>query len=591
MYLPKCKIGYLLLAVLCCLLLSSAAYAVDQEDKNAPTDENLWKAQQAGDLETAARIKAILDERSSKVWGRRVEEDMEPWPPPVVPPIKDDAFLRPAIWGNDVTIATGTVSGGISTDYDNSGNIYAVRCTTYAGNTNGKVDIYKSTNGGTSWSRINGWQSSTSKYTYPVVLTGTDGTPDKLYVFYLRSSNNGDVRVGRYTLDGTHEGWWDVKADSDTITYFTVCANYGVANRLMLAYQREKSGDTTPDIYTIRSTDRGATWGSQVWITLDGSHPDIAYGYGGYTYMVYTKTGGTDDEITACRSTDYAVSWGNFEALTADSWDDDYAKVAATHTIPYGDQYVWVGYTHDYAGLGNWDMRFAYSSNAGVNWSKGHILAEESDYDEMACDLWVGRKTNYVYVNICYLRTRYISPKLRYHDIYYAYVNKYNPTTWTSHGDISNYWGAFDYDGRKVCQGTYGGITLGWRGVVYAGRSTLTNYYGLYFDNQQWTDVEDETGEGVFPTEFALSDNYPNPFNPETRIGYFVPRTCQVRLEVFNLLGQKIKTLVDEHQTVGNREVSWDGRNQAGDQVASGVYFYKLNAEDFTQTKKMVLIR
>lgn len=591
MYLPKCKIGYLLLAVLCCLLLSSAAYGVDQGDENAPTDENLWKAQQAGDFEKAARIKAILDAEAAKSWGAPVHEETGFGAPGVVPPIKDDAFLRPLSWGSDVTIATGTVSGGISTDYDNLGNIYAVRCTTYAGNTNGKVDIYKSTNGGTSWSRINGWQSSTSKYTYPVVLTGTDGDPNKLYVFYLRSSGSGDIRVGRFTQSGTLEGYYAVKDDSDTITYFTVCANYGVANRIMLAYQREKSGDTTPDIYTIRSTDRGAMWGSEVWITADGSHPDIAYGYGGYTYMVYTKTGELDDEITACRSTDYAVSWGNFEALTADSWDDDYAKVAATHTSPYNNQYVWVGYTHDYAGTENWDMRFAYSSNAGVSWSKNHVLAEETDYDEMACDLWVGRKTTYVYVNICYLRTRWVSPMLRYHDIYSAFANKYSPTTWTSHGDISDHWGAFDYDGRKVCQGTYGGIASGWRGVVYAGRDLFTNFLGLYFDNQQWTDVEDETGEEVFPTEFALSDNYPNPFNPETRIGYFVPRACRVRLEIFNVLGQKIRILVNEHQTVGNREVSWDGKNEAGEKVSSGVYFYKLQAEDFVQTKKMVLIR
>lgn len=590
MYLPKCKIGYLLLAVLGCLLVSLAAYA--GEDYYEPTDEDLWRAQQAGDMDEVARIKPILVERASKVWGRRVEEDMAPWPPPVTPPIKDDAFLRPPTWGNDVTIATGTVSGGISTDYDNFGNIYAVRCTTYLGNSNGKVDIYKSTDNGTSWSRINGWQSSTSKYTYPVVLTGTDGSPDKLYVFYLRSSGNGDIRVGRFTQSGTWEGYYAVKQDSDTITYFTVCANYGVANRIMLAYQKEKSGDTTPNLYTIRSTNRGATWGNQHYVSSDGSHPDMAYGYGGYVYMVYTKTGGSDDEIKFCKGTDYGVSsWQDFEALTDDSWDDDYAKVAATHTSPYGDQDVWVGYTHDYAGLGNWDMRFAYSSNAGVNWSKGHILAEESNYDEMACDLWVGRKTNYVYVNICYLRTRYISPKLRNHDIYYAYANKYSPTTWTSHGDISNYWGAFDYDGRKVCQGTYGDIASGNRGVVYAGRSLTTNYYGLYFDNQQWTDIEDEIAQEALPGEFSLSDNYPNPFNPETKIGYFVPRACRVRLEVFNLLGQKIRTLVNEHQTVGNREVSWDGRNQAGDQVASGVYFYKLNAEDFTQTKKMVLIR
>ena len=590
MYLAKSKIGYLFLAAFCCILVSLAAYA--GEDDYEPTDEDLWRAQQAGDLDEVARIKPILADRASKVWGRRVEEDMEPWPHPVMPPIKDDAFLRPPIWGNDVTIATGTVSGGISTDYDNSGNVYAVRCTTYLGNTNGKVDVYKSTDNGASWFRLCGWVGASTKYTYPVVLTGTDGEPDKLYVFYLRSSNNGDIRVARFTQSGTLEGYFEVKQDSDTITYFTVCANYGVANRIMLAYQREKPGDTTPDLYTIRSTNRGETWVNERYVSSDGSHPDIAYGYGGYVYMVCTKTGGSDDEINFCKGTDYGVSaWQDFEDLTSDTWDDDYAKVGALHTSPYPDQWVWVGYTHDYAGTGNWDMRFAYSSNAGVSWSKNHDLATESDYDEMACDLWVGRSTTYVYVNICYLSYRFVSSKLQYRNIYYAYCNKYAATTWSSLEDVSSHWAAVNMDGRKVCQGTYGNWSGHDRGVVYAGGGLLSNYYGLYFDNQGWTDVEDETGEKVFPTEFALSDNYPNPFNPETRIFYFVSRACQVRLEVFNLLGQKIRTLVNEHQTVGNREVGWDGRNQDGEEVASGVYFYKLQAEDFAQTKKMVLIR
>ena len=359
----------------------------------------------------------------------------------------------------------------------------------------------------------------------------------------------------------------------------------------MVAYQREKAG-TTSGVYTLLSTDLGETWGNEHYVWSDGAHPDLAYGYGGYVYMVCTDVGGSDDEIKFCKNTSYGgtPAWQDFEDLTSDGWDDDYAKVGALHSTTPTAQWVWVGYTHDYAGLGNWDMRFAYSSNAGVNWSKNHYLASESDYDEMACDLWVGRRTTYVYVNICYLSYRFVSSKLQYRNIYYAYCNTSAPTTWKTLQDVSGRWAAVNLDGRRVCQGTYGNWSAHNRGVVYAGGSIL-NYYGLYFDNQQWTDVEDETGEEVFPTEFALWDNYPNPFNPETKIRYFVPRACQVRLEVFNLLGQKIRTLVNEHQTVGNREVSWDGRNQAGEQVASGVYFYKLQAQDFVQTKKMVLIR
>ncbi|UCB53358.1 MAG: T9SS type A sorting domain-containing protein [Candidatus Zixiibacteriota bacterium] len=594
MYSAKGKIGHLFLAALCCLLVSSAVLAGEQVDADAPTAENLWKAQQAGDIEKAALIKAVMDEEAKKFWGGRADHGFVVETPGITPPENDDAFSKPYSWGNDKTIVLGRTANGISTDYDNSGNIYAARCTTAGGVNDARIRVYKSTDGGNSWSYpyLCSFYAPGSELSYPVVLTGTSGTPDKLYIFYLRSDNNGDIWVARYTLDGVFEGFYSVKVDSDTIAYFTACANYGIASTIIVSYERQRGAFyPTPWMYTIKSTNRGGTWGSQVTISSNGWHPDLGYGYNGYVYLAYTKEDGSDSDIGFIRSSDYGNTWTNFEYLTTDIWDDDFAKVAATHTTPVDEQYAWVAYNHDYANTGNWDMRYAYSGNAGVDWSKNHDLASDTEWDEIACDLWVGRKTNYVYVNICYLRYRFVSVAQRYYDVYYGYTNKYAPTTWYSHSEISDHRGAFSLDGREVCQGTYGDIATGERGVVYAGRDLYTNFRRLYFDSQLWTDVGDEMTQEGLPGEFSLSDNYPNPFNPETRIPYFVPRACQVKLEVFNVLGQKIRTLVGEHQTAGDREVSWDGRNEAGEQVASGVYFYKLEAEDFIQTKKMILIR
>jgi hypothetical protein len=100
-----------------------------------------------------------------------------------------------------------------------------------------------------------------------------------------------------------------------------------------------------------------------------------------------------------------------------------------------------------------------------------------------------------------------------------------------------------------------------------------------------------EEDDGSVPGKFALEQNYPNPFNPETQVHYFVPQACHVSLEIFNILGQKIRTLVDELETAGGKRVNWDGKDEGGDQVASGVYLCRLKAGDLTETKKMVLIR
>ena len=93
----------------------------------------------------------------------------------------------------------------------------------------------------------------------------------------------------------------------------------------------------------------------------------------------------------------------------------------------------------------------------------------------------------------------------------------------------------------------------------------------------------------VLPQGFALGPNYPNPFNPSTIIPYQLAATSQVQLEVFNILGQRMATLVDEEQAAGSYRARWDGTDAAGGAAASGVYFYRLTVDGLQQTGKMVL--
>jgi hypothetical protein len=88
------------------------------------------------------------------------------------------------------------------------------------------------------------------------------------------------------------------------------------------------------------------------------------------------------------------------------------------------------------------------------------------------------------------------------------------------------------------------------------------------------------------PSAFALSGNYPNPFNASTVIGYELPTEAHVKLEVYNLTGQKFATLIDTEQEAGYKSVTWDAS-----EVSSGVYFYKLTTGDFTETKRMMLVK
>ncbi|MGB2990078.1 MAG: FG-GAP-like repeat-containing protein [Candidatus Zixiibacteriota bacterium] len=104
-------------------------------------------------------------------------------------------------------------------------------------------------------------------------------------------------------------------------------------------------------------------------------------------------------------------------------------------------------------------------------------------------------------------------------------------------------------------------------------------------------ELETAKGSESRPQRFSLSQNYPNPFNPRTSIRFALPQDAHVSLTVYNVLGQKVVTLVDEEQPAGYETVWWDGKDATGDEVSSGIYFYRLEADEFLEVKKMLLVK
>ena len=100
-----------------------------------------------------------------------------------------------------------------------------------------------------------------------------------------------------------------------------------------------------------------------------------------------------------------------------------------------------------------------------------------------------------------------------------------------------------------------------------------------------------ETNLQATPKHFTLSQNYPNPFNPTTIIEYQLPQISNVRLEIYTILGQTVTTLVDAPQKAGSHRIIWNSKDRRGNDVDSGVYFYRIQAEGFTETRKLLLLR
>jgi len=105
------------------------------------------------------------------------------------------------------------------------------------------------------------------------------------------------------------------------------------------------------------------------------------------------------------------------------------------------------------------------------------------------------------------------------------------------------------------------------------------------------TNLSAQEPSGFIPVRPSLFQNYPNPFNPSTEIQFEILESAHVRLVIYNSLGQEVRTLTDGHMISGSHSVLWDGRDDNGVKLSSGVYFYRIDAGEFTRTKKMINLK
>jgi flagellar hook assembly protein FlgD len=123
------------------------------------------------------------------------------------------------------------------------------------------------------------------------------------------------------------------------------------------------------------------------------------------------------------------------------------------------------------------------------------------------------------------------------------------------------------------------------RRVIYLG----TDYGIVKLADTSATHVTQNWEEQV--SGYELYQNYPNPFVTSTQFEYSTPKQTVVKLTIYDLLGRVVVTLFNESKQAGIYEIAWDGKNSDGDEVLPGIYFYRLEAERFTRTKKMFLVR
>jgi len=194
-----------------------------------------------------------------------------------------------------------------------------------------------------------------------------------------------------------------------------------------------------------------------------------------------------------------------------------------------------------------------------------------------------------------------------------VFVSTNNGTSWTaaSTGLTNNIVRSFAVNGSNLFAGTQGGVFLStnngtsWTAVntglpsttVYALTVNGSNLFAGTAGNGVWrrplsemvTGVEDDFSQ--VPVGFTLEQNYPNPFNPTTTIRYQLPKATQVVLKIYSIFGQEVRMLVNARQPAGVNAVVWDGRDESGKEVSSGIYIYRLQTGESIQSRKMSFVR
>jgi flagellar hook assembly protein FlgD len=97
--------------------------------------------------------------------------------------------------------------------------------------------------------------------------------------------------------------------------------------------------------------------------------------------------------------------------------------------------------------------------------------------------------------------------------------------------------------------------------------------------------------QSLLPEAYTLHQNYPNPFNPTTQIRYDLPENSYVSITIYDLMGKRVKTLVNSKQDAGYRSIHWNATNEFGQPVSAGMYIYTIQAGEFRKTRKMVLLK
>jgi photosystem II stability/assembly factor-like uncharacterized protein len=440
--------------------------------------------------------------------------------------------------------------------------------------------IYKTTNHGLTWDR--------------------KSSPETGLIRKLLLKNNEIWAAGSIIMKSTDLGEnWEIVYSNPDFTFNDIC------------FPNDQIGVAScPDGFIVRTTDGGSTW-NQMQLGNDNMYKIFFYRATGWI-AAYNSNG--------YRTTDYGSNWTQIPYIPYDVFyfkNEQEGCAGVMHTYDGGNSWVWTGWPYFPGGY--------FRATTFLN-DTGYVLLDYPDYYAYdSGSIWKSEDFGITWDTVfAWLDNRYLS-SIRMLDSrhgwicgQYGTIMYYDDTTyipvelnsltakilsdkvslnWTTATETNNR----GFDVERLSES----LTKKWEKIGFVegnGTTTQAHQYS-YIDNnvpngkysyrlkqidfdgsyKYSKEVEVEINPKL---EFSLEQNYPNPFNPVTTIKYSVPMDGNVKLTVYNILGQQVAELLNGEVKAGNYEIKYDGKD-----LTSGVYFYRIKAMDFVQTKKMLLVK
>jgi hypothetical protein len=456
------------------------------------------------------------------------------------------------MFGNDVMIVNNEPEGPVGGIKANDGTIWVVINDTTITAGSGLI-FYKSTNAGVNWTQ----HGTTIQPAFIAGQVKMIKAGDSTYCFFRLGGAVYRFNVGNSSLAQF--------APASNIEHFDVTSSS--TNSLYIFYSNPTN------LMRYGSTDGGFTWGNSGNVSGGSKKPAI--------FM-----SATSDSLTLL----YRAAGGDSSAITRFGYKETSPGILSSNTpvgailtagIKRTDYYpyrigssVWVVYTEESASGIN--LKCLTSTNRGTNFSAPLDISANAGNDNFWFAGGISPNGAFLGIDLFWLRdsTGTANDKLMY-----VGCESSDPTAFGTPTSISQNPPVSSTRGYKPCA-----IELGLAdvGVVFVAENSGTRR--VYWD--RYDALTNIVNNNVVADNYSLSQNYPNPFNPSTKISFSIPQSDNVILKVYDMMGKEVATLVNTQMNMGSYSVDFNATN-----LSSGVYFYKLVSGNFTEVKKMTLIK